>query len=204
MAYRIAFVFLAFALGAASCDKRPSYAEFQTRSWQNGCSRDSDCVLVPVPCDHCGEEDSINASVERDYRELAAKVNCDDYSTEDECGSRIDMEPACVSGRCAARVATVAEELAEEPDPCAELRSRALAILSTPSASCGGEGDCTCYPAFIDCGGVRDTASAEQLRTIAEEGRAANCGYVSPQGATFNCAPSECTPLCDNGTCRNE
>ena len=105
MTSRLALLFVAFLTIAASCDKQPTYAEFEARTWDTSCNTDVDCVLVPIPCDHCSGELSIASSERAAYTEYTATVSCDDYSTEDECGDAADMEPACVSGRCTARIA---------------------------------------------------------------------------------------------------
>lgn len=192
---------------AASCDKQPTYAEFEARTWNTSCSTDADCALVPIPCDHCSGELAIAASERAGYDEYAATVSCDDYSTEDECGDAADMEAACVSGRCTARIAQ--PEPPEPPEPvepeatstCTSLREQAAALLATPSAACESDDDCGCYPAFIDCGGVRDATSAAAFGQIAGAGREADCGYHTVSGEAFNCAPWQCVPVCRNQSC---
>jgi len=187
---------------AASCDKRPTYAEFEARTWPTACSADQDCVLLPVPCDHCGAERSIAASEGAAYQELAATVSCDDYTLDDDCGDSLDMEPACVRGHCTARFPAEPTTEAPPPSSCETLRARAATLLSTPAAACESDDECGCYPAFIDCGGVRDATSAATLAEIAEAGSAASCGYVNAEGSTFNCAPWECVPTCEAGACQ--
>lgn len=201
MTSRLTLTLLLILSTAASCDQRPTFAEFEARTWQRTCSTDTDCVLVPIPCDRCGGELSISTTERTSYEEYTGKVSCDDYSYEDDCGDRLDMVPSCDSGRCTA----VPEEPATPPvDPCESLRERAAALLATPSAACESDDDCRCYPAFIDCGGVRDVASVQAYGEIVQAGRAADCGYANANGETFNCAPWQCTPTCRNQACTRQ
>ncbi|MFT5355898.1 MAG: hypothetical protein ACI9KE_003118 [Polyangiales bacterium] len=87
------------------------------------------------------------------------------------------------------------------PDPCASLRSETNAILVEPIAECLVDEDCVCYPAFIDCGGVRDQATAQRLVEMDERRLAAGCDYIDLEGNAFNCAPWECAPRCSDGMC---
>lgn len=87
------------------------------------------------------------------------------------------------------------------PDPCAELRAETNTILREPAVACSSDEECTCYPAFIDCGGVRDSATAQRLIEVNERRIAADCDYIDFRGNAFNCAPWECVPQCSAGVC---
>ena len=202
------FVFLSWPLIAASCEERLSYAEFTARGWSEECSTDRDCVLLPIPCDHCGGQRSLSSREASAYAEVSATVDCADYTLDQEidCGSRVAMEPACSAGRCSARVAAPPDEPDEPsvapPNACDGLRARAASLLASAPAACRVDGDCGCYPAFVDCGGVRDATSAAAFGEIAAQGQAAGCGYVDGSGSSFNCSPWECIPACANGICQ--
>lgn len=86
-------------------------------------------------------------------------------------------------------------------DPCAELRAEANAILRAPALACSNDEDCACYPAIIDCGGVRDDSTAQRLIELSERRSAMDCGYRDMEGNQFNCAPRRCVPRCSAGAC---
>ena len=88
-----------------------------------------------------------------------------------------------------------------EQGPCALLRAETHAILQEPDVACSTDEECTCYPAFIDCGGVRDDASAQRLIEVDERRRGAACDYIDLDGNPFSCAPWHCVPNCSAGVC---
>lgn len=105
-------------------------------------------------------------------------------------------------GEVAPEASEPASEPAAEPnDPCPQLRAETHAILQEPAAACASDEDCECYPAFIDCGGVMDSATAERLVEVDVRRRAAGCDYIDIHGNGFNCAPWECSPRCQAGVC---
>ena len=211
MPSRLLPLVLGSLLVAASCEDKPTFAEFEARTWPVQCEGDQDCVLLPVPCDHCGTLRPLSASSRASYQESAGAVSCDDYTLHEEidCGSAAPMEATCVASRCTARVASPPEDSNDQaspaqrttPDECGALRVQTAAILETPAEGCESDDDCGCYPALIDCGGVRDAASAEALRLISLASQEASCGYRRMNGARFNCAPRRCIAACNDGNC---
>lgn len=88
-----------------------------------------------------------------------------------------------------------------EENPCEPLIAEVTEVLNGGSTECSETADCGCYSGGMGprsgCGGVANRATLDLLGPIAVRFRATEC-YP-----TVNCAPWSCTPICEDGQCRN-